>query len=60
VLGGLFAMTGTPIVAMGFYGLMTGAAAAGPTPGRAWLRTPLAYLPIGLALLVAAGLAVSG
>jgi hypothetical protein len=53
-------MTGTPIVAMGFYGLMTGAAAAGPTPGRAWLRTPLAYLPIGLALLVAAGLAVSG
>lgn len=58
VLGGLFAMTGIPLVAMGLYGLMTGAATvAGPAPGRAWLRTPLAYLPIGLVLLVAAGLA---
>jgi hypothetical protein len=58
VLGGLFAMTGVPLVAMGLYGLMTGAAAAaGATPARAWLRTPLAYLPVGLALLVAAGLA---
>jgi len=59
VLGGLFAMTGIPLVAMGLYGLMTGAAAAGPTPVPAWLRTPLVYLPIGLVLLVAAGVAVS-
>jgi hypothetical protein len=59
VLGGLFAMTGIPLVAMGLYGLMTGAAAAGPTPAPAWLRTPLAYLPIGLVLLVAAGLAAA-
>ena len=57
VLAGVFAMTGIPLVAMGLYGLMTGAAAAGPTPERAWLRTPLALLPIGLTLLVAAGLA---
>jgi hypothetical protein len=58
VLGGIFAMCGTPLVTMGLYGLMTGAATAGgPHPGRAWLRTPLAYLPVGLALLIAAGLA---
>jgi hypothetical protein len=56
VLAGVFAMTGIPLVAMGLYGLMTGAAAAGP-PERAWLRTPLAYLPVGLALLIVAGLA---
>jgi hypothetical protein len=60
VLGGIFAMCGTPLVTMGLYGLMTGAAlAAGPHPGRAWLRTPLAYLPVGLALLIAAGLAAA-
>ena len=58
VLGGIFAMTGIPMVAMGLYGLMTGpVAAAGPVSARAWLRTPLAYLPIGLILLIAAGLA---
>jgi hypothetical protein len=58
VLAGIFAMCGTPLVTMGLYGLMTGAATAGgPTPGRAWLRTPLAYLPVGLVLLVAAALA---
>lgn len=59
VLAGIFAMCGTPLTTMGLYGLMTGAATAGgPTPGRAWLRTPLAYLPVGLVLLVAAALAV--
>jgi hypothetical protein len=58
VLGGVFAMTGIPLVAMGLYGLMGGAAAAGTHPAPAWLRTPLAYLWIGLVLLVAAGLAV--
>jgi hypothetical protein len=59
VLGGIFAMCGTPLVTMGLFGLMTGAVTAGgPHPGRAWLRTPLAYLPVGLALLIAAGLAV--
>jgi hypothetical protein len=58
VLGGVFAMTGVPLVAAGLYGLMTGAAtAAGASPARAWVRPPLAYLPVGLVLLVAAGLA---
>jgi hypothetical protein len=58
VLGGIFAMTGIPMVAMGLYGLMTGpVAATGLVSARAWLRTPLAYLPIGLILLIAAGLA---
>jgi hypothetical protein len=58
VLAGLFSMVGVPLVTIGLYGLMTGAAtAAGPTPVRAWLRTPLAYLPVGLVLLLAAGLA---
>jgi hypothetical protein len=59
VLGAVFAMTGVPLVVMGLNGLMAGAAAAGPSPVPAWLRTPLAYLPIGLTLLVAGGLAVS-
>lgn len=58
VLAGIFAMCGIPLTTMGLYGLMTGAATAGgPTPGRAWLRTPLAYLPVGLVLLVSAALA---
>ncbi|GAA5181941.1 hypothetical protein GCM10023322_17760 [Rugosimonospora acidiphila] len=59
VLGGIFTMGGTPLVAMGLYGLITGAAnASGPAPGRAWLRPPLAFLPIGLALIVAGALAI--
>jgi hypothetical protein len=59
ILGGLFALAGIPMAAVGLYGLATGAATAGgPVVGRAWLRTPLAYLPIGLILIIAAGLAV--
>jgi hypothetical protein len=59
ILAGIFAMTGVPLVTMGLYGLMTGAAAAaGPAPARAWLRTPLAYLPVGLGLIIAAALAI--
>jgi len=58
VLAGVFALCGVPMIALGLYGLATGAAiAGGPNVGRAWLRTPLAYLPIGLILIVAAGLA---
>jgi hypothetical protein len=54
----LFALAGTPMTLIGLYGLATGAAtASGPNTGRAWLRTPLAYLPVGLVLILAAGLA---
>jgi hypothetical protein len=58
VLGALFAMVGIPLTAVGLYALVTGpSAASGPNAVGAWLRTPLAYLPVGLVLLVAAGLA---
>jgi hypothetical protein len=58
VLGALFAMVGIPLTAIGLYALITGpSATAGPNVVYAWLRTPLAYLPVGLVLLVAAGLA---
>jgi hypothetical protein len=58
VLAGLFALAGVPLVTIGLYGLATDAASAGPAPGRLWLRVPLAYLPVGLVLLLAAALAV--
>jgi hypothetical protein len=54
----LAALCGVPLAAIGLYALATGAASAAPTSGRAWSRVPLAYLPVGLVLLVAAGLAV--
>lgn len=58
VLGSIFAMAGIPFVAIGLYALITGpSAVAGPEAVRGWLRTPLAYLPVGLVLLIAAGLA---
>ncbi|HLL67057.1 MAG TPA: hypothetical protein VK453_15340 [Micromonosporaceae bacterium] len=46
-----------PMLAMGLYGLITGAAAAPGQGPRVWLRTPLAYLPVALVLLVAGALA---
>ena len=47
---------GLPLTGAGLYFL----AASGRAAGRdAWLRPPLAYLPIGLVLLLAAGLAVA-
>ena len=57
-LAALLALCGVPLVAIGLYALATGAASAATTPGRAWSRVPLAYLPVGLVLLVAAGLAI--
>ncbi|MFI7547731.1 hypothetical protein [Actinoplanes sp. NPDC049599] len=47
---------GLPLTGFGLYSL----AGAGRTGARdAWLRPPLAYLPIGLVLLLAAGLGVA-
>src|SRR5262245_4191529 len=58
VLAGLFSLAGVPLVARGLHGLATGAASAGNSPARQWLRVPLAYLPVGLVLLLAAALAI--
>ncbi len=58
VLGGLFGLIGIPLVGVGLHALACGAASTGGADQlRPWLRTPLAYLPIGLILLIAAGLA---
>lgn len=47
-----------PLLAVGLYAVATGAVrAAGPNSAQAWLRPPVAYLSVGLVLLIAAGLA---
>jgi hypothetical protein len=59
LVSGMFLVIGLPFLGLGLYAL---SAAAGPVadhPGRAWLRPPVAYLTVGLALLIAAGLAAS-
>ncbi|GIH13631.1 DUF308 domain-containing protein [Rugosimonospora africana] len=59
VLAGIFTMAGIPLVAMGLYGAITGAASAGgPSLARAWSRPPLALLPVGLVLILAGALAI--
>jgi len=59
VLGAIFAMSGTPLTAVGFYAVVTGApAATGAHPMQSWFRAPTAYLPVGLVLLVATAIAV--
>lgn len=46
---------GLPLTGYGLYAL----AAGGPVGREVWLRPPLAYLPVGLVLLLAAGVAVA-
>jgi hypothetical protein len=47
---------GLPLTGLGLYSLAAGSIPAGRD---AWLRPPVTYLPVGLVLLVAAGLAVA-
>jgi hypothetical protein len=47
---------GLPLTAFGLHSL---AAGGGPAGRDVWLRPPVAYLPVGLVLLLAAGLAVA-
>jgi hypothetical protein len=46
---------GLPLTGTGLYSL----AAGGPAGREVWLRPPVAYLPVGLILLLAAGLSVA-
>lgn len=56
VLAGALLMIGLPVLAVGLYGVATGAAALSD-PARAWLRAPGGYLVAGLVLLMSAAVA---
>jgi hypothetical protein len=60
IVAGMLLAVGLPITAVGGYALVSGAARVPDQhPAHAWLRPPLAYLVIGVALLLAAGLAAA-
>ncbi|WP_027343825.1 hypothetical protein [Hamadaea tsunoensis] len=54
VLAGGLTVIALPLLGIGMYALITGAGHGGP---KAFLRPPLAYLPVALVLLIAAGAA---
>jgi hypothetical protein len=58
VVSSVLLLLGLPIGAIGLHGLASGAARVTGAPAyTAWLRPPVAYLPIALLLCIAAGLA---
>ncbi|MGE5830840.1 MAG: hypothetical protein ACM30G_21110 [Micromonosporaceae bacterium] len=60
VIASCLALSAVPLLVIGLYGLITGAAYAAEQLGfRTWARPPLAYLLVAFALLIASGLAIS-
>lgn len=57
---GIFLIVGLPLAGRGLFALQAGAGRVlDQRAGHGWLRPPVAYLIVGLALLVAAALAAS-
>jgi hypothetical protein len=59
VIASACALASLPLLVAGLYGLVTGAAHGAEQFGfKVWARPPLAYLLVGVALVLAAGLAI--
>ena len=59
VLSGALALCALPLLVLGLYGLVTGAAHSAETHGfRLWAKPPLAYLLVGLVLVLGAAVAL--
>ena len=59
VIASICGLASLPFMVSGIYGLVTGAAYGAEHYGfRVWARPPLAYLIVGLAFVLAAGLAI--
>jgi hypothetical protein len=59
VIASSCALAALPLLVAGLYGLVTGAAHGAEQFGfKVWARPPLAYLLVGVALVLAAGLAI--
>ncbi len=59
ILASVSGLVSLPLIVAGLYGLVTGAAHGAEHYGfKVWARPPLAYLLVGLAFAIAAGLAV--
>jgi hypothetical protein len=59
-LSGIFLMIGLPLFGRGLFALQAGAGRVpDPRTGHGWLHPPVAYLTVGLALFLAAGLAAA-
>lgn len=60
VIASCLALASLPLLVAGLYGLITGAAYGAQQWGfKVWARPPLAYLIVGIAFVIAAGLAIT-